>query len=270
MNRAGSTSQVSSSDPGRGFPLDDIRIKALWPIFHQGVKHIKDVQCWAEWWILWRRVAAGLQRPHHEEIHRRLAPFLLPAKGSSPAKKAGRPKPEAHETGRDVAVRRRVSSELSPELKESLGDALIKEFAHPSPWRPRLLVPGTAGCAGAALRAGEHGRPQGDRRTLDQRAARPRVRRRARDRRRDLRPGATGPGRQRPRPRPRSIPLRENVIAAPDRAGCRRGSTCGRFASTTSWKQPSRFRPWATRCRSVCGWSARDDGVDESRSSRLD
>ena len=83
--------------PGRGFPLDEIRIKALWPIFHQGVKHTKDVQCWAEWWILWRRVAAGLSRPHHEEIHRRLAPFLLPAKGTSPAKKAGRPKPEPHE-----------------------------------------------------------------------------------------------------------------------------------------------------------------------------
>ena len=55
------------------------------------------MQCWAEWWILWRRVAAGLARPHHDEIYRRLAPFLLPVKGTSPAKKAGRPKPEPHE-----------------------------------------------------------------------------------------------------------------------------------------------------------------------------
>ena len=39
----------------------------------------------------------GAERPHHEEIYRRLAPFLLPAKGASPAKKAGRPKPEPHE-----------------------------------------------------------------------------------------------------------------------------------------------------------------------------
>src|SRR5207249_4960774 len=83
--------------PGRGFPLDEIRIKALWPLFHQGVRFTKEVQCWAEWWILWRRVAAGLSRPHHEEIYRRLTPFLLPAKGTSPAKKAGRPKPEPHE-----------------------------------------------------------------------------------------------------------------------------------------------------------------------------
>jgi molecular chaperone DnaK (HSP70) len=118
--------------PGRGFPLDDVRIKALWPIFHQGVKHIKDVQCWAEWWILWRRVAAGLQRAHHEEIHRRVAPFLLPAKGSSPAKKAGRPKPESHE----MAEMWRCASSLervAADLKEALGDALIKEFSQPSP-----------------------------------------------------------------------------------------------------------------------------------------
>ncbi len=118
--------------PGRGYPLDDIRIKALWSIVHQGVKHIKDVQCWAEWWILWRRVAAGLARAHHEEIYRRLAPFLLPAKGSSPAKKAGRPKPETHE----MAEMWRLAASLeriSPDVKESLGDALVKEFAHGSP-----------------------------------------------------------------------------------------------------------------------------------------
>jgi molecular chaperone DnaK (HSP70) len=118
--------------PGRGFPLDDLRIKALWPIFHQGVKHSKDVQCWAEWWILWRRVAAGLSRPHHEEIYRRLAPFLLPAKGTSPAKKAGRPKPEAHE----LAEMWRCAASLertAPEIKEPLGDALLKELNQPSP-----------------------------------------------------------------------------------------------------------------------------------------
>ncbi|APW63052.1 Hsp70 family protein [Paludisphaera borealis] len=118
--------------PGRGFPLDEIRIKALWPVFHQGVRHGKDVQCWAEWWILWRRVAAGLNRQHHDEIHRRLAPFLLPAKGVSASKKAGRPKPEAHET---AEMWRCASSleRLAPEVKEQLGSVLVKELARPAP-----------------------------------------------------------------------------------------------------------------------------------------
>ncbi|CAN5712415.1 Hsp70 family protein [soil metagenome] len=84
--------------PGTGFPMDQTRLKALWPTFHQGVLHVKDVQCWVEWWVLWRRVAAGLNRAHHDEIHRRLASFLLPGKGGSgPSKKPSRSKPESHE-----------------------------------------------------------------------------------------------------------------------------------------------------------------------------
>ncbi|MGO9464159.1 MAG: Hsp70 family protein [Isosphaeraceae bacterium] len=112
--------------PGRGYPLDEVRIKVLWPLFHNGTRHGKDVQCWAEWWILWRRVAAGLSRQHHEEIYRRLAPFLLPVKGSNPAKKAGRPKPEPHE----VAEMWRCAASLerlAPEVKESLGQVLLAE-----------------------------------------------------------------------------------------------------------------------------------------------
>jgi hypothetical protein len=117
--------------PGRGFPLDEVRIKALWPAFHQGVRHAKDVQCWAEWWILWRRVAAGLTKAHHDEIHRRLAPFLIPPKGANVAKKAGRPKPEPHELAemwRCVAALER----LGAEVKEPLGDALAAELSRPT------------------------------------------------------------------------------------------------------------------------------------------
>ncbi len=117
--------------PGTGFPLDETRIKALWPAFHAGVKHIKDVQCWAEWWILWRRVAAGLNRAHHEEIYRRLLPYLLPPKGGSGGKKPTRPKPETHEL---AEIWRCAASleRLAPSLKEPLGDALAQVFAKPN------------------------------------------------------------------------------------------------------------------------------------------
>lgn len=116
--------------PGVGFPLDETRVKALWPVFHAGVKHIKDVQCWAEWWILWRRVAAGLNRSHHEEIHRRLAPYLMPVKGGG-GKKLPRPKPEAHELAemwRCAAALER----LSDATKQTLGEALIRDARNPS------------------------------------------------------------------------------------------------------------------------------------------
>ena len=131
--------------PGTGFPLDEIRIKALWPVFHLGVKHVKDLQCWAEWWILWRRVAAGLSKPHHEEIGRRLTPFLLPNKGGVPAaKKANRLKPEPHEIAE--MWRCAVSLErLSPDLKESLGETLVKELSRPHPGNHVLWCLGRLG-----------------------------------------------------------------------------------------------------------------------------
>ncbi|HMB02510.1 MAG TPA: Hsp70 family protein, partial [Isosphaeraceae bacterium] len=117
--------------PGIGFPLDELRVKALWPVFHQGVKHVKDLQCWAEWWIMWRRVAAGLARTHHDEVARRLLPSLIPSKGSGPAKKGGRPRPEPHE----LAEMWRCAASLerlTPDLKEHFGAVLIKELARPS------------------------------------------------------------------------------------------------------------------------------------------
>jgi hypothetical protein len=118
--------------PGTGFPLDEVRVKALWPTFHQGVRHVKDVQCWVEWWVLWRRVAAGLNRAHHEEIYRRLAPFLLPGKAGAPAKKGGRPRPEAHETAEMWRCAASLER-LAPDLKAPLGEVLLKELSRPNP-----------------------------------------------------------------------------------------------------------------------------------------
>jgi molecular chaperone DnaK (HSP70) len=117
--------------PGTGYPLDENRIKALWPVFHQGVKFTKDLQCWADWWVLWRRVSAGLNRAHHEEIHRRIAPLLLPAKGGAASKKLTRAKPEAHEL---AEIWRCVASleRLDAKHKEPLGEILAKELARPS------------------------------------------------------------------------------------------------------------------------------------------
>ena len=115
--------------PGTGFPLDENRIKALWPVFHQGVKHTKDLQCWADWWVLWRRVAAGLNKAHHEEIHRRLITYLLPAKGGA-GKKLTRPKPEAHELA-EIWRCAAALERLPASLKEPLGEALASDLGKP-------------------------------------------------------------------------------------------------------------------------------------------
>jgi molecular chaperone DnaK (HSP70) len=54
--------------PGFGFPLDDWHVQQLWSVHEQGVQYAKEAQVWAEWWILWRRVAGGLDRYAQEEL----------------------------------------------------------------------------------------------------------------------------------------------------------------------------------------------------------
>jgi hypothetical protein len=108
--------------PGTGYPLDENRMKALWPAWHAGVQHAKEMQCWVEWWVLWRRVAAGLNRAHQDELFRRLSPYLL-----GTGKKGTRPKPEPHEITemwRCAAAQER----LSQPTKESLGSQLTQQL----------------------------------------------------------------------------------------------------------------------------------------------
>ena len=189
--------------PGTRLPLDEIRIKALWPVFHQGVKHVKDVQCWAEWWILWRRVAAG---PEPAAPRRDLSPARpVPAarQGRQPGQEGRPAQARAARAGRDVALRRQPGAAGARGQGGAGRRRWSRSSSRPSLGGSRPLVPGPARRAGAALRAGEHGRPHGGRRALDRRSARPRVRPRPRDDRRHLRPGPARPRLRRPRPRPR-------------------------------------------------------------------
>ncbi len=47
--------------PGYGLAVDDWRVDHTWKLFPQGVHHIRNEMCRAEWWILWRRIAGGLR-----------------------------------------------------------------------------------------------------------------------------------------------------------------------------------------------------------------
>jgi len=130
--------------PGTGYPLDELRVKALWPVWHQGVRHAKDLQVWAEWWVLWRRVAAGLTRAHHEEVGRRVAPLLLPPKANAPAKKGNRPRPEPHELA-EIWRCAAGLERLPADVKESLGAVLAADLTRPSPTAHALWCLGRFG-----------------------------------------------------------------------------------------------------------------------------
>lgn len=111
--------------PGFGYPLDDWRLKELWSLFPKWLQYNKEKHVRMEWWILWRRVAAGLAGEWQEEIFNKISPYLFserthikPFSGPSPAP-----------AERMEILRMAVSlEELSQEHKLKLGELIMGRF----------------------------------------------------------------------------------------------------------------------------------------------
>ncbi|HKI31675.1 MAG TPA: Hsp70 family protein [Gemmataceae bacterium] len=111
--------------PGFGDALDKYRVEQLWKLLHApprgdaGKSVVRQPESGAEYWIMWRRVAGGLNAPLQQDLYNRLRPALLPGKGK------GGPKPQANE----LAEMWRAAAgleRLDGKNKEALGEALLK------------------------------------------------------------------------------------------------------------------------------------------------
>lgn len=109
--------------PGSGFPLDDWRVRQLWKIHAPGPVFAGRDPVELNWWILWRRVAAGLVRGHQEELASIVFPLLVPALAKRAKRKPPRPKSqEAVELWRAAAS----LEQLQAKTRAQLGDALVE------------------------------------------------------------------------------------------------------------------------------------------------
>ncbi|MGE8320980.1 MAG: Hsp70 family protein, partial [Comamonas sp.] len=54
--------------PGVGAELDAWRMEQVWALYAQGLSHSKEAGNWTEWWVFWRRVAAGLNEAQQMEL----------------------------------------------------------------------------------------------------------------------------------------------------------------------------------------------------------
>ena len=54
--------------PGVGAELDSWRMAQLWALYEAGLGHAKEAANWTEWWVLWRRVAAGLNADQQMQV----------------------------------------------------------------------------------------------------------------------------------------------------------------------------------------------------------
>jgi hypothetical protein len=108
--------------PGYGYPLDDWRVEQLWKLYRNGIQFGKEARNWAEWWILWRRVAGGLDEAAQRHLFEDVAYYLQPAGTTK------RP-PGPKKLGYDDMVRLVASLERLPvEHKVEVGEWLLKRL----------------------------------------------------------------------------------------------------------------------------------------------
>jgi hypothetical protein len=110
--------------PGFGDALDKYRVEQLWKLLHSPPRGdarttVRQAEGGAEYWVMWRRVAGGLNAPLQLDLYNRLRPFLLPGKGK------GGVKPHANELAE--MWRAAASLErLDTKHKEALGEGLLR------------------------------------------------------------------------------------------------------------------------------------------------
>lgn len=69
--------------PGYGDGFDGHRIKKLWKIYSEGPLKSNHAHVRCEWWILWRRVAGGLNGAQQKQFVQDAGRWMVPKKGAS-------------------------------------------------------------------------------------------------------------------------------------------------------------------------------------------
>jgi len=107
--------------PGYGHGTDDWRLQQLWRLYSEGLSFPRAVQGRVEWWNLWKRIAGGLNRPQQEELHKQVAPYLLPRLKSKRKERSAVGPQEIREYWQLVAS----CEQLAASAKTELGAVLV-------------------------------------------------------------------------------------------------------------------------------------------------
>jgi len=120
--------------PGFGAPLDAWRAQETWQGFREGLQYQGEPRAWQAWWVLWRRIAGGLDAAAQRTLLETVAPFVRPSDARRPPRVAG-VKPEAV----DEMVRLAASLErLEPGEKAEVGSWILARIEGEGP-APHLL-----------------------------------------------------------------------------------------------------------------------------------
>ncbi|HYD40533.1 MAG TPA: Hsp70 family protein [Anaeromyxobacter sp.] len=128
--------------PGFGAPLDSWRAAETFAAFGEGLQYQADPHAWQAWWVLWRRIAGGLEAAAQERILDAVAPFVPRRDPRKPPPRVPGVKPEAF----DELVRLAGSLErVPPARKLAVGEALLDRISAEGPSAHALWALGRLG-----------------------------------------------------------------------------------------------------------------------------
>jgi molecular chaperone DnaK (HSP70) len=121
--------------PGFGAPLDAWRAGETFAAFGEGLQFQAEPRNWQAWWVLWRRIAGGLDDAAQGRLLEGVLPFLPPPDPRRPKPRVAGVKPEAV----DEMIRLAASLErVPPARKHEVGEAVLDRIAREGP-APHLV-----------------------------------------------------------------------------------------------------------------------------------
>ncbi|MFO7686873.1 MAG: Hsp70 family protein [Desulfobacterales bacterium] len=114
--------------PGIGENLDKQRLQRLWKLYPQGPENKKNPRVRLEWWIMWRRVAAGLTSGQQRQLFQDLSPVFFEKKAAAKIKVSPQERLEIWMTAANleklhakdkVRLGRQLLAEISPRKLKS-------------------------------------------------------------------------------------------------------------------------------------------------------
>jgi hypothetical protein len=128
--------------PGFGAPLDGWRAAETFTAFGEGLQFQAEAHNWQAWWVLWRRIAGGLDDAAQARVLDTVMPFLPPLDPRRPKPRVAGVKPEAV----DEMVRLAGSLErIAPARKRAAGEAILERAARDGPASHLLWTIGRLG-----------------------------------------------------------------------------------------------------------------------------
>ncbi|MEM7583105.1 MAG: Hsp70 family protein [Acidobacteriota bacterium] len=109
--------------PGFGVAVDDWRMARTWQLSHRKLVHPRNEMCRGEWWVLWRRLSAGLTAGQQQALAQ---PLLAGLRSAAPAKRRQRLH-EAAEIERLLASLEWLEPSIKQQLSERALEALEAE-----------------------------------------------------------------------------------------------------------------------------------------------